>query len=1260
LKRIHRRLDVKTILRVALAVVLFPAAAAAEDKLLTVAEKSDFQATSHHAEVVDFCERLAKASPVVRLGVLGKSYEGRKLPLLILADPPVSTPEEAAKSGKLVVFAQANIHAGEVDAKEGYLMLAREIALGPERRLLQDLVVVLAPIFNADGNDRFGPIEKNRRNQNGPIKGAGVRHNAQDLDLNRDWIKLESPEDRALVHFLDRWKPVIWIDGHTTNGSYHRYVMTYETPKNPAGDPHIVEYARDKMLPDVSERLEKLDGYRSFFYVDHFSPDHKVLTSVPPTPRFSTHYAGLRNIIGILSESYSYAPYKDRCLASRDFARCIFEYAADHKDEIRKLIEGAGDATVGAGRKLGPENQIALRLKQEPLDKVFTFLGFVEEVKNGRHVPTKETKDYQLRYMGRAVPALSVQRPYAYLVPAELAKVVQNLQRHGIAVQELREDIELDVEVQRVDKIVRAPRPARGQNHLTVQVTTSTRKESRRVPAGTMLVKTAQPLGNLAAYLLEPQSEDGLTTWNFFDDQLGEGKDFPVLRLMSEVPITSGDARPLPDDRVRNKPITFDDLYARRPLDFGGNPVSGIEWLEDGEHFLQSKEGRLYKVHAVNGRCELFFDPARIAQALPKAPTGRQRMGRRVRIPGWQMNPQHTGVLVEAGGDLYHVPIDGGKPVRVSKALGRKELASFSPDGKHIAFVCNGDLYASDVATGEEHKLTSDGGKLVSNGKPDWVYGEEIYDYQKTYWWSPDSGRIAFLRCDDRPVPTFTIINNVPSTQDVEATPYPRSGEPNPLMRLGVVAAAGGRVHWIDLGGDDGNRLITRAGWMPDGQRIYFYVQDRAQTWLDFMTAPPDGGSLTRLFRDTTAAWVADPGDANFLKDGTFLIFSERTGWKHLYHYDASGKLLGAVTSGPWEARELNRVDERAGWIYVSGTRDTSLASSLYRFRLDGSGGERLTSCPGDHQVTVSPKGGLFVDSCSSHTDPTKVSVRGGDQGFVLRTLDTNPVYIKEEYRLGNYQPVQIATPDGFVLEASLLTPPDFDPSRRYPVWFMTYGGPHAPTLRDNWQGGRVADQLLANLGFVVFRADPRSASGKGACSTWTAYRRLGIGELKDIETAIGWLVKQPYVDAARIGMSGHSYGGFMTSFALTHSKLFAAGIAGAPVTDWKSYDTIYTERYMNTPRENPKGYADTSVLAAADRLHGKLLILHGLFDDNVHVQNSIQLIDRLQRADKSFEVMFYPRSRHGISGVHYHRLMIDFMCKALGVSFQGSSVARK
>jgi len=321
----------------------------------------------------------------------------------------------------------------------------------------------------------------------------------------------------------------------------------------------------------------------------------------------------------------------------------------------------------------------------------------------------------------------------------------------------------------------------------------------------------------------------------------------------------------------------------------------------------------------------------------------------------------------------------------------------------------------------------------------------------------------------------------VPKDQSVEVCAYPRPGQANPLVRLGIVSVAGGPVRWVDLSGyTEGTYLITGAGWMPDSQRVYFYVQNRIQTWLDLCAVNRSGGKPERLLRDSTEAWIESPGELTFLKDGSFLLSSERTGWKHLYLYDKKGQLQHAVTEGQWEARTLHCVDEENGWVYFTGTRDSHIAENLYRVKLDVGTIERLTQRSGHHRVNVSPNGKRFIDSWSDCATPTRTMLCNGD-GAHVRTLDTNPVYQREEYEFGEYRQFQIETSDGFLLEAGLLTPGDFDPNCKYPVWFTTYGGPHAPTIRETWSGGRAWDQMLAQMGALVFRCDPRSASGKGA-----------------------------------------------------------------------------------------------------------------------------------------------------------------------------------
>ncbi len=518
-----------------------------ESPLLTVAEKSGFTATARHAEVWDFCRALAERSPIVRLSELGTTVEGRKIPLMILADPPIANAVEAAKSDRLVVFAMGNIHAGEVDGKEGLLLLARDIAVARDRPLLKHLIIVLAPDFNADGGEKRA--RTNRPHQNGPDE-VGVRANAQGLDLNRDFVKLESPEVRALVRFVHEWNPALVADVHTTNGSYHRYTLTYDGPRNPATDEGVVKLVRDELLPEVSRRMEKRTGYKSFFY-GNFSFDRSRWDSYPAQPRFGTQYVGLRNRLAVLSESYVYAPYKDRVLASREFVKCCFEYVAEHKDKVRKVLDTARENTVRAGGKSAP---VALQHKPAPDPNKVTILGVVEDKKDGKRIGTARPQDYAVTFYGRAEPTISRARPFAYLVPANLTKVVDNLQRHGIDLQELREDVELDVAIDRIGKIGKNKEPYQRQALTAVEI--EPRTEARRIPAGTVIVRTAQALGSLASFILEPQSADGLCAWNFFE--LKEGQDYPVLRLTTAAPLHTAPVRPPSDDRPRTKKGTED------------------------------------------------------------------------------------------------------------------------------------------------------------------------------------------------------------------------------------------------------------------------------------------------------------------------------------------------------------------------------------------------------------------------------------------------------------------------------------------------------------------------------------------------------------------------------------------------------------------------------------------------------------------------------------------------------------------------------
>jgi len=615
--------------------------------------------------------------------------------------------------------------------------------------------------------------------------------------------------------------------------------------------------------------------------------------------------------------------------------------------------------------------------------------------------------------------------------------------------------------------------------------------------------------------------------------------------------------------------------------------------------------------------------------------------------------------VLDVASDLYLYELPAGRILRLTYEPGEEE-AAFSPDGTMVAYVRRHNLFVTDVATQRERPITADGSDDVLNGKLDWVYQEEVYGRgrYRAFWWSPDSARLAFLRLDARDVPRYTLVDDVATRPTVETWPYPKAGDPNPTVKLGMAPVAGGAASFVNL-----DRyapvefLIVNVAWTPDSKQIVFQVQDREQTWLDLDVASPAGSAPRTLLRETTKAFV-DPDTSGgglgpfWLADGGFLWLSERTGFKHLYRYHADGTLAGALTSGRWEITQWHGIDEAKGLVYVSAAERSPIAPDVYRVKLDGTGLQRLSERPLSHQAAFNPGLTLFVDSWSDVTTPVQVRVHRADGGEV-RVVHEGRVEALASFRLARPELLKVKTRDGFEMEAMLIKPPDFDPAKKYPVYQQTYAGPHAPQVRNAWGGTTyIYHQLLAQKGIVVWICDNRSASGKGIEPTWHAYLRMGETELQDIEDGLAWLKQQPWVDGARIGINGWSYGGFMVSYALTHSTSFAMGIAGGPVTDWRNYDSIYTERYMKRPQNNPEGYARTSPKAAAKDLHGQLLLVHGAIDDNVHPQNTMQFAYELQKAGKPFRLMLYPTSRHGVSdqalAKHMRAMMLAFIEETL------------
>jgi dipeptidyl-peptidase-4 len=708
--------------------------------------------------------------------------------------------------------------------------------------------------------------------------------------------------------------------------------------------------------------------------------------------------------------------------------------------------------------------------------------------------------------------------------------------------------------------------------------------------------------------------------------------------------------------------LTIDAIYdPEGRVDFSGSPATGLRWVDDANYLQMRRAGRGVEwitVDAASGRTAPLFDASRMEDAFATLPGfTRDKAADNVRTADVTFNPARTAGLITIDDDLYFYDFSADRAARLTSAAGAEEEATFSPNGRLVAFVRGNNLYTVDVAGRQEHALTNDGASYLLNGKLDWLYQEEIYGRGRFrgYWWSPDSTRIAFLQLDERPVPEYTVADDIPYRQNVEVTDYPKAGDANPLVKLGVVALApGGTLTWVD--GPDyapADILIVDVDWAPNSRGVVYQVQDREQTWLDLNVAEPASGRSRRLFRETTKAWVNANGSPTWLKDGSFLWFSERSGFKHLYHYRADGTLVRQVTGGRWEIRSLYGVDEARGAVYFDAGARRHIDTDIFRIGLNGEGMTRVSTTEGTHRAIFNPSYSQYIDVWSDATTPTQVRLHRAD-GTELRVIDANPVASLPQYELSKPEFVEVKARDGFVMDAMLIKPPGFNPARRYPVYQLTYAGPTSAYVRNQWGGTTyMYHQLLAQHGVIVWVLDNRSAGGKGAEAQWPIYGKLGELELQDLEDGIGWLKQQPYVDASRIALHGWSYGGFMTAYALTHSTSWASGIAGAPVTDWRNYDTVYTERYMKTPRANPGGYRDTAPRFSAAKLHGTMLLIHGGIDDNVHRQNSEQFAYELQRLGKPFEMMIYPRQRHGFTDArlnrHLRQLMFDFIMRTVG-----------
>jgi dipeptidyl-peptidase-4 len=629
-------------------------------------------------------------------------------------------------------------------------------------------------------------------------------------------------------------------------------------------------------------------------------------------------------------------------------------------------------------------------------------------------------------------------------------------------------------------------------------------------------------------------------------------------------------------------------------------------------------------------------------------------------ILDYAWSPDGKRLLVPVAGDLFLVEL--ANPTAARKvATGNVFDPKISPKGGYVSFVREQNLFVIDLATGAQRQLTTDGKGPIHNAEAEFVAQEEM-EQTTGYYWAPDDSAIAYRRFDETPVPVVRRFEIFADRTEVTEQRYPAAGDPNVLVELMIVSPSTGVQRKVDLGPEKDIYLV-RADWSANGGKLVYQRQSRDQKWLELIAVDAATLAQKTLLTETSATWISLHDDLRFLKGrDAFLWASERSGRKHLYLYDLDGRLLHAVSSGAWGIDNILAVDEKTGRVFVASNRDAVIETQVYALALDGSTADkpvRITVADGTHDAAFADNGEVFADTFSNPSTPPQVSIRNAD-GSMIAWLEKNEIDATHPYAkykadllLPEYGTIPAA--DGQALHYALIKPAGFDATKRYPVFFEVYGGPHFQNVQRRW--GEDFSQYMAQQGYVVFRLDNRGSARRERVFTDALYKRLGAVEVADQVAGIDWLGKQGFVDARRIGVFGWSYGGFMTLRMLSAaSDKIAMGVAVAPVTDWALYDTHYTEQFVGaTPKSDPAAYQASGVFAHLDGMKSPLLLIHGMADDNVLFTNSTRLIDTLVNRNIRFELMTYPGAKHGISGPtaqrHLYGTIEAFFRKNIGAA---------
>ncbi len=682
--------------------------------------------------------------------------------------------------------------------------------------------------------------------------------------------------------------------------------------------------------------------------------------------------------------------------------------------------------------------------------------------------------------------------------------------------------------------------------------------------------------------------------------------------------------------------FTGDQLFAQRPMR-NPNQVAILGWTDDTHYLIRTFDADrnpvIKNVNIKTGKGKI----------VPPSKSEREII-RELLPPGVTMeindivSPDLNSVILIKENNLFYFK-KGDKELRgITNDTLEEVNVRFSPDGSKIAYTRAKDLYVYDLINNREIRLTKDASERIYNGYSSWVYMEEILGRASRYaafWWSPDGSKIAYLRTDECDVPIFTL-NRLDEPDGIhgllEQVPYPKAGDPNPKVTMGIADITTAKTTWVktDYSVD---QYIAWPFWTPDSKKLAIQIVNRDQNVLSIILADPATGDYSDIYNEKRKTWVEFREDIYVMNNGTgFIIRSYKNDWENLYYYGWDGSLIAQLTDFDFRVNSIIRVDEPSGMIYFTATGPESTDNHAFRVGLDGKNLFQLTSGEGSHSADISPEGSYYTDTWSSVLSPG--SINGYDKkGKLLMEIHKfdHPDYDPAEH--SKAEMVRIMTSDGlFNMPAIITYPLNFNPSKKYPVIFTIYGGPDYKNVYNRWQGNNPS--WYSQNGIITFTVDHRGSGQFGKKGLDYMYRSLGKWEILDYADAVKWLLEKPFIDSTRIGITGSSYGGYMTCLALTKgADYWTHGFAGSSVTDYRLYDNIYTERYMDTPQDNPDGYKDGSALTWVKNYKGKLYLTHGDMDDNVHMQNSIYLISRLQDEGKRFQFMLYPNGRHGWGG---------------------------